>query len=77
MLKERKERDLFFILISLYVHFPASSQSSFSSDDSSNDYCAPPENVSPPEPPAHSKEYEEVDSIYSEVCMKLKPKEML
>lgn len=44
----------------------ASSQSSFSSDDSSNDYCAPPENVSPPEPPAHSKEYEEVDSIYSE-----------
>lgn len=44
----------------------ASSESSFSSD-SSHDYCVPPENISPPEPPSHGKDYDELESIYVEV----------
>ena len=44
----------------------ASSENSFSSD-SSHDYCVPPENISPPEPPPHSQDYDEVEGIYMEV----------
>lgn len=44
----------------------ASSESSFSSVDSSNDYCVPLENVSPPEPPALSKGCDELEGIYAE-----------
>lgn len=61
MLVERR------IFIPFYL--PASSESSFSSVDSSNDYCVPPENVSPPEPPALSKGCDELEGIYAEVCI--------
>lgn len=61
------ERHIFLIFISFYL--PASSESSFSSVDSSNDYCVPLENVSPPEPPALSKGCDELEGIYAEVCI--------
>ena len=50
----------------MFYLFTASSENSFSSD-SSHDYCVPPENISPPEPPAHMDDYDEVEGIYVEV----------
>ena len=47
-----------------------SSENSFSSD-SSHDYCVPPENISPPEPPPHSDIYDEVEGLYVEVSQAL------
>lgn len=49
-----------------FLYIAASSENSFSSD-SSHEYCVPPENISPPEPPAHRKDLEDVDDIYVEV----------
>jgi len=49
-----------------FLYIAASSENSFSSD-SSHEYCVPPENISPPEPPAHRKDLEDVDGIYVEV----------
>lgn len=60
---------LLYMLSSCHCNFlfiAASSENSFSSD-SSHEYCVPPENISPPEPPAHRKDFEDVDGIYVEV----------
>lgn len=60
---------LLYMLLSCYYNFlfiAASSENSFSSD-SSHEYCVPPENISPPEPPAHRRDLEDVDGIYVEV----------
>lgn len=46
-------------------HDDASSENSFSSD-SSHEYCVPPENSFPPEPPTHRDDYEDTEGIYVE-----------
>ncbi|KAL9970188.1 hypothetical protein ACROYT_G022522 [Oculina patagonica] len=46
-------------------HDDASSEHSFSSD-SSHEYCVPPENISPTEPPPHRKDFDEEEGIYVE-----------
>lgn len=47
----------------------ASSENSFSSD-SSHEYCVPPENLRPPEPPSDGDEYDELEGIYVEPPVK-------
>lgn len=59
-----------YFLNSLFVYqLIASSENSFSSD-SSHEYCVPPENLRPPEPPSDGDEYDEVEGIYVEVTHK-------
>ena len=52
--------------IDFFPFSTASSENSFSSD-SSHEYCVPPENSSPPEPPTHREDYEDTEGIYVEV----------
>ena len=53
-------------VIMFFFFITASSENSFSSD-SSHEYCVPPENSFPPEPPAHRGGNEDTEGIYVEV----------